>query len=138
MIFLLSKQQIRFFLPTVTDDGMLDVAGRSAWLANMAALGAQGGSSGEPPQTADHHGTAAIANLQPLPAAVSASPAAIPAVDNSDETSKSPEPRVFGLKIGYVFMTYYVCMTYMYTYTYTYTYIHTFIYICTYSINIHT
>jgi len=77
----------------------------------------------------------AIANLQPLPAAASASPAVIPAVD---ESSKSPEPRGIGLSIGYVFMTYYICMTYMYMYTYTYTYIHTFIYIHTHSINIHT
>jgi len=114
---------------------MSDVAGRNVWLASMAALGARGGSSGEPPQTADHHGMAAIANLQPLPAAASASPPAIPAVD---EPSKSPKPRGGGLSIGYVFMTYYICMKYMYMYTYTYTYIHTFIYIYTYSINIHT
>ena len=114
---------------------MLDVAGRNAWLVNMAALGARGGSSEEPPQTADHHGTAAISNLQPLPAAASASPAAIPAVD---EPSKSPEPRGVGHSIGYVFMTYYICMTYMYMYTYTYACIHTFICIYTYSINVHT
>ena len=31
---------------------MSDVAGRKVWLANMAALGARGGSSGEPAQTA--------------------------------------------------------------------------------------
>ena len=76
---------------------MSDVAGRNAWLANMAALGARGGSSGEPAQTADNHGMAAIANLQLLPAAASASAAAIPAVD---EPSKSPEPRVVGLSIS--------------------------------------
>jgi len=76
---------------------MSDVAGRNAWLANMAALGARGRSSGEPGQTADHHGMAAIAILQPLPAAASASPAAIPAVG---EPSKSPEPRGVGLSIG--------------------------------------
>jgi hypothetical protein len=40
---------------------MSDVAGRNAWLANMAALGARGGSSGEPAQTDDHQ--AAIENL---------------------------------------------------------------------------
>jgi len=114
---------------------MSDVAGRNAWLANMAALDVRGGSSGGPPQTADHHDMAVIANLQPLPSASSASPPAIPAVD---ETSKSPEPRGVGLSIGYVFITYYICMTYMYMYIYTYTYIHTFIYIYTYSINIYT
>ena len=93
---------------------MSDVAGRNAWLANMTALEARGGSSGEPPQTADHHGMAAIENLQPLPAAASASLPAIPAVD---EPWKSPEPRGVGLNIGHVFMTYYMCMTYMYMYT---------------------
>ena len=76
---------------------MLDVAGRNAWLSNMGALGARGGSSGEPTQTADHHGMAPVAIFQPLPAAASASPAAIPAVD---EPSKSPEPRGVGLSIG--------------------------------------
>jgi len=59
----------------------------------MAVLGARGGSSGEPAQTvtADHYCMAANENLQPLPAAGSTSPAAIPAVD---VPSKSPEPRV--------------------------------------------
>ena len=71
---------------------MSDVAGRNAWLANMAALEAWRGSSGEPAQTADNQGMADIANLQPLSAAASAPPAAIPAVA-SDETSKSPVPR---------------------------------------------
>jgi len=75
---------------------MLDVAGRNAWLSNMGALGARGGSSGELAQTVDHHGMAAIANVQPLPATVSASPAAIPVVN---EPSKSPEPRGVGLGI---------------------------------------
>ena len=73
---------------------MSDVAGRNAWLANMAAQGARGRSSGEPAQTADNHGMAAIANFQTLPAPASASPAAISAVD---EPSKSPEPRGVGL-----------------------------------------
>jgi len=46
----------------------------------MAVLGARGMSSGEPAQTADHHGMAANENLQTLPAAAAgASPAAIPA-----------------------------------------------------------
>jgi len=40
--------------------GMSDVAGRNAWLANLAALGTRGGSSGETAQTSDHHGMAAI------------------------------------------------------------------------------
>ena len=48
-------------------------------------------SSGEPAQTADNQGMAVNENLQPLPAAGSTSPAAIPAVD---VPSKSPEPRV--------------------------------------------
>jgi len=39
---------------------MSDVAGWNAWLANMAELGAREGSSGEPAQTADHHGMPAI------------------------------------------------------------------------------
>jgi len=43
---------------------MSDVAGRNASLANMAALGARGRSSGEPAQTADNQGMAAIENLQ--------------------------------------------------------------------------
>jgi len=43
------------------------VAGRNAWLANMAALGAGGGCSGEPAQTADNQGMAE--NLQLLSAA---------------------------------------------------------------------
>jgi len=55
------KQQILFFLPRVR--GMSDVAGRNAWLANMVALGAWGGSLGEPAQTDYHHGMAVIANL---------------------------------------------------------------------------
>ena len=76
---------------------MSDDAGRNAWLQNMAALGAVGGSSGEPAQTDDHPGMTAIANLQPLSAATSASAAAIPTVD---EPSKSPEPRGVGLSIG--------------------------------------
>ena len=42
---------------------MSDVAGRNAWLANMAALGTRGGGSGEPAQTDDHQGMAAIENL---------------------------------------------------------------------------
>jgi len=68
------------------------------WLLNMAVLGARERSSGEPAQTADHHGMAANENLQPLPAAAAtASPAAIPAVD---EPSKSPEPRGVGLSIS--------------------------------------
>ena len=66
---------------------MSDVAGRNAWLANMAALGARVGCSGEPPQTADHHGMADIANLQPLPAAASAFPPVIPAVDEANPQS---------------------------------------------------
>jgi len=33
---------------------MSEVAGRNVWLANMDALGARGGSSGEPAQTADN------------------------------------------------------------------------------------
>ena len=76
---------------------MSDVAGRNACLANMAALGARGGSSGEPAQTVDHHSMAVIVILQPLPAAASASPAIILAVD---EPSKSPEPRGVGLSIS--------------------------------------
>jgi len=76
---------------------MSDVAGRNAWLANMTELGAVGGSSGEPVQTVDHPGMAAIANLQPLPAAASASATVIP---NVDEPSKSPEPRGVGRSIG--------------------------------------
>jgi len=60
-IFFPPKQKIQFFLPRVR--GLSDVAGRNAWLANMAALGAQGGSSGEPAQTDDHQGMAAIENL---------------------------------------------------------------------------
>ena len=95
IIFFPPKQQIRFFLPGVK--GMSDVAGRNVWMENMAALGAQGESSGEPPQTADHHGMAAIANLQPLPAAASASPAVTPTVG---ESSKFPRPRGVGLSIG--------------------------------------
>jgi len=77
--------------------GMSDVAGRNVWLANMTALGAGGGSSGEPAQTADNPGMADIENLQPVPAAASASAATIPTVD---EPSKSPEPRGVGLRIG--------------------------------------
>ena len=42
---------------------MSDVAGRNAWLANMAALGTRGGGSGEPAQTDDDQGMAAIENL---------------------------------------------------------------------------
>jgi len=76
---------------------MSDVAGRNVWLPNMAALGARGGSSGEPAQTADNQGMAVNENLQPLPAAASASPATIPAVD---EPRKSPEPRGVGLSIS--------------------------------------
>ena len=52
-------------------------------------LGAREGSPGEPAQKVDHHGMAANENLQPLPAATSASPAPIPVVD---ETSKSQDP----------------------------------------------
>jgi len=59
--------------------------------------GGAGRSSGEPNQTVDHHGMAAIANLQPLPAKANASPAAIPVVDKS---SKTPEPRGVGLSIS--------------------------------------
>jgi len=40
---------------------------------------------------------AAIVILQPLPAAASASPVVIPAVD---EPSKSPEPRGVGLSVS--------------------------------------
>jgi len=78
---------------------MSDVVGRNAWLANMAALGAGGGSSGEPAQTADsdHQGMAAISTLQSLAAVVSASAATIPVVD---EPSKFPEPRGVGLSIS--------------------------------------
>ena len=65
--------------------------------ANMTELGAGGGNSGEPAQTADNPFMAVIANLQPLPAAASASAATIPAVD---EPSKSSEPRGGGLSIG--------------------------------------
>ena len=71
--------------------------GGTRGLANMAALWARGRGSGEPAQTADHHGMATIAILQQLPAAASASPAAIPAVG---EPSKSPELRCVGLSIG--------------------------------------
>jgi len=77
---------------------MSDVAGRNAWLANMAALGAREGGSGEPAQTPDHPGMVVIANLQLLSGVPSASATAIPAVD---EQSKSPEPQC-----TYVFMTY--------------------------------
>ena len=42
---------------------MSNVAGRNTWLANVAALGAREVSSGEPAQTDDHHGIAAIENL---------------------------------------------------------------------------
>jgi len=76
---------------------MSDVAGRNAWLANMAALGAREGGSGEPAQTPDHPGMAVIANLQLLSGVTSASAATIPVVD---EPSKSPEPQR-----TYVFMT---------------------------------
>ena len=67
-------------------------------LANIAALG--GGRvefQVQQAQTADHHGTAAIALLQSLPAAANASPAVTPAVG---ESSKSPEPRCVGLSIS--------------------------------------
>jgi len=40
----------------------------------------RGGCLGEPAQIVDHHGMAAVANLQLLPATASASPAAIPVV----------------------------------------------------------
>jgi len=63
----------------------------------MAMLGARGGSSGERVRTTDHHGMASNENLQLLPAAPSASPAVIPAVD---EPSKSPELRGVGLSIS--------------------------------------
>ena len=56
----------------------------------MAVLGARGRSSRELDQAADHHGMVINDNWQPQPAAVSASPAAIPTVD---EPSKSPESR---------------------------------------------
>ena len=76
---------------------MSDVAGRNAWLVNMVALGARGGISGKPAQTVDHHGMAAIENLQPLPVTVNASPTVISVVD---EPKKSPELRDVGLKIN--------------------------------------
>jgi len=95
MIFFPPKKKIRFSFPRVR--GMSDDAGRNAWLANMAALGAGGGSSGERAQTTDHPGMATIANLQPLSATASASATNIPTVD---EPSKSPVPRGVGLSIS--------------------------------------
>ena len=63
--------------------------------------GCAGGGGGEfrgtNSDTVDHPGMADIANLQPLPAAASASAAGIPDVD---EASKSPEPRSVGLSFG--------------------------------------
>jgi len=76
---------------------MSEVAGRNACWRTWLRWGRWGANSGEPVQTDHNHSMAAIAILQPLPAAASASPAAIPAVG---EPSKSPEPRGVGLSIG--------------------------------------